>query len=250
MIATGSPFSDGINSEIVDVEDTNFSCTYVEDFPLKLYRASGGLMNDQTLFICGGDAYINGWTNSNNCYQLTEAGSWAKDQRATLTTGRAWAGYGSVVMNNTIVLTGGYIGSGRLKSIEILSPNTTAQTLSVQLPTGISGHCQVHWDSETFLVIGGSDGSSREETYLVNVKTNQRINGPSLNTARDGHACAELHLNGKTFIIVTGGHNGAYLRSTEVLDKSNVGQGWLKGKNVKFFLNIWLFDDISLLLRR
>ena len=259
MITTGYPSYDGINSEIVDVEDSNFSCTNIEQFPEKFHAATGGLINGQNPFICGGTANSNGWIYSNDCYQLTEAGSWAKDQRATLTTGRAWAGYGSVVMNSTIVLTGGYIGSGRLTSIEILSPNTTAQTLSVQLPTGISGHCQVHWDSETFLVIGGKDGSSREETYLVNVKTNQRTNGPSLNTARDGHACAELHLNGKTFVIVTGGHNGAYLRSTEVLDKSNVGQGWdksnvgqgwLKGKNVKFFLNIWLFDDISLLLRR
>merc|ERR1712062_676983 len=95
-------------------------------------------------------------------------------------------------------------------------------------------------------VIGGWDGYYRVESYFINVKTNQRTNGPSLNTARYGHACGELQLNGKSYIIVTGGWNGAPLRSTEVLDKNNVGQGWQIGKNLRFFPNICLLDNISL----
>ena len=245
MIATGFPSNDGQNSEIVDVEDSNFSCTNIEQ--LLLHSATGGLINGQTPFICGGEGKINGaWTYSNECYQLTQAGSWAKDQNATLTTGRRYAGYGSVVLNNNLILTGGYNGNNRLSSIEMLSPNTTAKTLSVQLPTGFSSHCQVPWDSETFFVIGGWTGSRRrDESYFINVKTSQRTNGPSLNTGRDGHACGELEVNGRTFIIVTGGYNGYGLRSTEILDKSNVGQGWQKGKTQKFFLNICLLDNIS-----
>ena len=247
MIATGVPFNDGIYSEIVDVEDPNFSCTNIEQFPVMLGGASGGLMNGQTPFICGGGDYINGVPiYSNDCYQLTEFGSWAKDQRATLTIARRWAGYGSMVLNNSLVLTGGYRGYDSLTSIEMLSPNTTAKTLSVKLPTGFSDHCQVPWDSEEFLVTGGSGGSYRDESYFINVRTNQRTNGPSLNTARSGHACGELEVNGKSFIIVTGGSYSAYLRSTEVLDKSNVGQGWQKGKNLKFFLNICLLHNFSL----
>jgi len=75
------------------------------------------------------------------------------------------------------------------------------------------------------LVIGGWDGSRlRDESYLINVKTNQRTNGPSLNTGRYGHVCGELEVNGRTFIIVTGGYYDE--RSTEYLDKNNVGQGW------------------------
>ena len=244
MIATGFPYDDGRNTEIVDVVDSNFNCTFTEEFPIELAAATGGLMAGQTPFICGGE----GKTYSNECYQLTQAGSWAKDQRATLTTGRSHAGFGSVVLNNNLVLTGGYNGNV-LTSIEMLSPNTTAQTLSVQLPIGTRSHCQVPWDSEEFLVTGGYIGSYRVESYFINVKTNQRTNGPSLNTARSSHACGELEVNGKTYIIVTGGSNSAYLRSTEVLDKSNVGQGWQKGKNLKFFLNC-LLDNISLHFRR
>jgi len=188
-------------------------------------------MNGQTPFICGGSAYINGrWTNYKECYRLTESGSWAKDQRATLTTARGYAGYGTVVLNNSLVLTGGLSNGNRLTSMEMLSPNTTPKTLSVQLPTGFSDHCQVPWDSETFFVIGGwTDSRRRDESYFINVKTNQRTNGPSLNIARSSHGCGELEVNGRTFIIVTGGSNGEYLRSTEILDKSNVGQGWKTG---------------------
>merc|ERR1712062_253070 len=136
--------------------------------------------------------------------------------------------------NNNLILTGGYNGIS-LSSIEMLSPNTTGQTLSVQLPTGFSGHCQVPWDSEKFLVIGGFDGGSyRSETYFINVKTNQRTNGPSLNTARYGHGCTELEINGKSYIIVTGGLYKSSTEildksSTEILDKSNFGQGWQQG---------------------
>merc|ERR1712029_1145891 len=45
LIATGLPSDDGRNTEIVDVEDSNFRCTKVEQFPIKLQGASGGLMN-------------------------------------------------------------------------------------------------------------------------------------------------------------------------------------------------------------
>ena len=252
LIATGYPYDDGRNTEIVDVEDSNFRCTKVEQFPIKLTGATCGLMNGQKPFICGGEGFNNGrWTYSKYCYQLTEAGSWAKDQGATLNTARYRAGYGSVILNNNLILIGGYNGN-RLSSIEMLSPNTSAQTLSVQLPTGLSSHCQVPWDSETFFVIGGlTDGRKRrDESYFINVKTNQRTNGPSLNTARNAHPCGELEVNGRTFIIVTGGWNGAPLRSTEILDKNNFGQGWQKGKNLKFFLNICLLDNISLHFRK
>ena len=253
MIASGYP-SDAINTEIVDVEDPNFSCTNIEQFPVGLYAATGGLINGQKPFICGGRDYD--WTHSKDCYLLTDTGSWVKDQRATLTTSRVNAGYGSVVLNNNLVLTGGLfnLGFDYLTSIEMVSPNTTAQALLVQLPTGIYGHCQVLWDSETFLVIGGSDSfTDSDETYLNNIKINQRRNGASLKTARHDHACAELQLNGKTYIVVTGGYSDnlrAHIISTEVLDKSNVGQGWKRGKKLKFFHNICLLDNISLYFRR
>ena len=248
MIATGFSSDDGINSEIIDVEDSNFICTNIAPFPVSLDGASGGLMNGEKPFICGGRAYDD-WTFSHDCFQLTEAGSWVTDQSATLTTGRSLAGIGTVVLNNNLVISGGHNGIDYwLASIEMLSPNTTAQTLIVQLTTGLYGHCQVPWDSETFFVIGGNGkggDNPKRETYFINVKTNQRTNGPILNIPRYLHSCGELEVNGNTYIIVSGGYKDYDLRSTEVLDKSNVGQGWEKGKSLKFSLNICLHDNFS-----
>ena len=89
----------------------------------------------------------------------------------------------------------------------------------------------------------------RDETLFVNVKTNQLTNGPSLKVGRSDHACGEIKVNGKSFIVVSGGLNGQNgLRSTEVLDKNNLEEGWKKSKSLKFFLNIcWILilDYIS-----
>ena len=61
------------------------------------------------------------------------------------------------------------------------------------------------------MVIGGYDSRpstyypTRAGTYFINVKTNQRTNGPSLKTARYGLGCAELEVLGKKFIVKSGG---------------------------------------------
>ena len=131
-------------------------------------------------------------------------------------------------------LSGGYESeSGRLKTIELISPKSWTKVSPVQLPIGIQLHCVVQWDSQTFLVIGGLDGHKpRDETYLINIVTNQLKKGPNLKNARYEHACEELNLKGKFYIIVTGGKDGKNFRSTEVLDKDNLEQGWQLGQDL------------------
>ena len=232
LITTGEPYTDGRNTEIIDLEDSSFSCTKVKQFPVKLYGASGGLMNGQKPFICGGGAYINYvWFPSKDCYRITETGSWAKDQTASLDTARGYAGIGSVVINNQLILTGGFDDEGLSSLIELVSPNTLTKEFSVFLPTGFQKHCQVQWDQDKLMVIGGQRGGQyRDETLFINVKTNELTNGPSLNIGRSEHACGEIEVNGKSYIIVSGGFNAGGLRSTEFLDKNNVEQGWMIGK--------------------
>ena len=147
------------------------------------------LINGQTPFLCGG------WDNaanktSNECYHLTERGSWMKDETAVLDEARANANFGSVVLNeNQLVLSGGYTGAeysgGQyLQSIEVMTPHTKAKTLSVKLPKPLRFHCAVKWDTDTIMVIGGQqsyDGSDdlrhdSSECYFINIKTNKLIN--------------------------------------------------------------------------
>ena len=238
MVFTGYPYDNGRKTEIIDVENSTFACTKLKSFPARLQKATAGFINGQTPFLCGGyDATNN--RNSKDCYKLTDAGSWAKDQIASLNTPRHNAGFGSVVMNgNQLVLSGGYNGGGYLKTIELVTPNARAKTLNVQLPIGFHVHCNVPWDSETFLITGGYNrqrGGGRTKTYFVNVKTATLTDGPSLKLARRDHACAELNVLRKSYVIVSGGKggsNGGASRTTEVLDKGNVGQGWQQGKPI------------------
>ena len=245
LIATGWEYPDslGKNTEIIDLEDSTFSCTKVKPFPVILYSANGGLIEGKIPFLCGGRNWIYGVKRYKDCYQLNEDGSWAKDPKASLSTARSDLGYGSIVLNNNLYISGGSDGSS-LTLIEMLSPDTTSKIIPVQLPIGIQRHCQVPWDSETFLLIGGtiSGQEYRDETYYINVITNQLTNGPSLNTGRYYHTCDELEVSGKSYIIVTGGFPDE--RSTEVLDKSNVGQGWLKGNTIEI-LNLHTMSRTS-----
>ena len=238
LIATGRVGRNYDKDIIIDVENSTFTCNkFRKQFPVELYGTIGGLIKGQTPFICGGYDRTNR-RNSRDCYKLNEAGTWTKDQIAVLNTARRLAGTGSAVTNNKLVLSGGYGSSGPLKSIELVSPNGRSKTLSVQLPFGLSHHCSIQWDSETVMIIGGYGGkksekkeSRRAETYFINVRTNTLKNGPSLNNARYAFACEELKMQGKSYIVVSGGSGG--YRSTEVLDKANIGQGWQRGTKQK-----------------
>ena len=251
LIVTGDPLDNGINMEIVDVEDSSFTCQF-EAFPVRLYGATGGLINGLP-FLCGGvyddDPYI-----SNDCYKMTGAGSWTKDETASLNTGRLFAGTGSVVIENQLILSGGVGEPGILNSIEMVSPDTVASTPSVELPTGFLGHCLVKWDESTVMVIGGVDVLQetqvhRTETLLIDVVSNTWSAGPILNTGRSLHACGEIEIMGTPYIVVSGGiFVDDYRISTEILEKDNVENGWQTSKHRKLFLTTCLLD-ISLYFR-
>ena len=246
LIATGIPRYD----TIIEVENSTFRCNkFRKPFPVNLRGATGGLIKGQTPFICGGYDQTKK-TASRDCYKLNEAGDWTKDQIAILNTARSGAGTGSAIINNKLVLSGGRDNSGLLKSIELVSPNESSKTLSVQLPLAISNHCSIKWDFETVMIIGGESRYRRAETYFINVRTNTLKNGPSLNNARTSFACEELKVEGKSYIVVSGGWGA--LSSTEVLDKDNIDQGWQKGTRTNIFpvryevsLNSYPFQDLT-----
>ena len=157
---------------------------------------------------------------------------------AALNSNRSNPARGSVIINDKLVIAGGTIDGGEtgLSTIELTAPNTKSTTLSMVLPIGIAISCVVTWNSNTFMVIGGgSEGPIiRDETYLFNVETNKRTNGPSLKTGRFSHACHEMVINEESFVVVTGGFEQAVppkpTLSTEILSKSSVANEWEKSK--------------------
>ena len=202
------------------MEDASFQCTLTH-YPTSAYGATGGLVGNTPL-ICGGNS-----GDSSKCYSLKEDGAWKFE--SNLNTAGNNAATGSVIMNNKLVLAGGYNGN-RLSTIEVLAPNTEPVTLSIRLPLGMSGSCIVPWDTNTFMIIGGRDESNRRrQTHFVNMANNTVTNGPSLRKARSGFASHSMNINGEEYIIVAGGAGAE--KSTEYLPMANYGIGWQKSKN-------------------
>jgi len=211
------------NTEIIDVDDTSFYCK-VSQFPTDVWGATGGLVGDTPL-ICGGSFYSDEWQYQKSCYSLKEDGDWKFE--SNLNTARYAAANGEVIINNKLVIAGGYNG-GNLATIEVVAPNSRSETLPIRLPVTMLGSCIVPWDTNTFLIIGGYLGglSSRNQTYYINMANNTYTTGPNLLTARWMYACHTMQVNGEDFIIVAGG-NGAD-KSTEYLQKANYESGWKK----------------------
>ena len=134
-------------------------------------------------------------------------------------------------MDNQLVMVGGYAKGWRLlNTIEVIS-KTKATTLDAKLPHGILGSCVIAWDETTLFVVGGvSDETySDKRTYFVDLKSNSFTKGPELKNGRSDHACQELKVQDKLYIVVTGGH-GKGAQTTEILDKSDIAKGWMEGK--------------------
>ena len=226
LIATGSDIDSGRNTEILDMEDPSFACSNVELFPVKMYRGVGALVNGTPL-ICGG--YWSGTYDT--CYTLEENGRWKEDQLASLNTPRRDAA--SLTMDDKLVVAGGWDESNRLKTIELVSPNTTSMILPYELPVALSFRpCAVSWNSDTFMLIGGaSDHGKEERTYFIDMGNNTVMDGPNLQFRRRNLACQEMIVNGSSFIVVAGGWNETgRMQSTEVLSKSSVEDGWQPGQ--------------------
>jgi len=219
LVATGYG-SGGKYTEIIDLEDASFNCT-LSHFPTSVHGATGGLVGDTPL-ICGGAV---AWQPpQKSCYSLKEDGDWKLESNLNLA--RYSAANGAVIINNKLVIAGGY-NENRLATIEVVAPNSKSETLPIILPVGLSGSCIVPWDSNTFLIIGGkSRYYSRTQTYFIHMANNTYTTGPNLLTARTEFACHTMQVNGEDFIVVAGGY-GAY-QSTEYLQKANYGSGWKK----------------------
>ena len=226
-MVTGSPFENGRNTEIIDLEYPTFNCTKVPKFPIQLYFATGGLVND-TPIVCGGYKVTSN-SKSKDCYKLN--GAWHLDRLAKLSTVRSNAALGSAIWNNHLLVVGGY-SSRYLHTMELVTPNARSKTLRMRLPLGLGLSCIVPWDSNTFMVIGGysTKSSKSKETYFIDMINNRVTPGPSLINGRRYLGCQEMIVNGESFIVVAGGSGAKNL--TEFLPKSNLKGGWEKGPDL------------------
>jgi hypothetical protein len=216
--------------EIIDLEDLTNVCqpsSIMADYPIdKVQGASGGLLTNNNALICGGyndGAILDGCFSINNKGIKTSALRLPKPRYLTA----------SVVWNSTTLwLTGGFFyGSGETKSTEFVQ--LTGTTPGPDLPLGVHNHCLVSLNDTTLLLIGGQlqDRTSSKATFYYDTDHKTWTDGPSMINGRLRHSCSLFkspqHSHTDT-VIVTGGHNGGTLASTEFLNlDTNL---WQSGK--------------------
>ena len=245
LVTTGAPWNNGRMTEVIDLENPSFECSKIGQFPIDVRGSTGGLVGSKPM-VCSGWAGTTSGYDNKACFLLQEDGQWVEDQ--ALNEPRSYAAYGSMVFNKELLIAG-----GSDKNIAAKSPNSESRLLPMTLPSKIGHSCIVKWDENTFLLVGGSNWPTkpyeRKETYFIHMDNNTVTNGPDLLIPRKQHACNEIIANGESFIIVAGG-NDANEKSTEYLSKSNVQNGWQKGKNCLERQPIQSPDLFKIILKR
>ena len=228
LVVTGSApgWNNSTHSEIIDLEDESYTCFVEDHFPHFLRFASGGLIDDETPFLCGG-----GDTNrvgQTACYYLNSDGEWVEDEDAILPTGRMTGDLGSAITYRKLVVFGDF--DQVLTTIDLVSQSMEPWTRPSPFIVGLWGVCTVPYSDETLMMIGGyhnwgaSDGivdfgnnvnDQLRYTYLWHFNNNSLDNGPNMNIARVGHGCSPIIVNDQQYIVVAGGKHSA--RTTEIL---------------------------------
>jgi hypothetical protein len=212
MITTGSPtlFFASRTTEVVDVVSSE-TCADLADFPLPNYGAVGANLHD-TPVVCGG-RYSS--TYYKKCYKFTISG-W--QEFASMKEKRQVAA--GVMFQNKFHVFGGYDNGIILQTSELISIDGGVE-YGPELPTPVQMHAITSINSTVSILSGGATSATHVSplTWYFNHETNIFSDGPSLLEGRHKHGsatCVDKVTKAK-IPIVTGGYDGAYLDSTELL---------------------------------
>ena len=232
LVATGSMGGTSLLTEIIDLKNSSFSCTKVGKFPTYLFLANGGWVGNKPM-VCGGGTKTGSWEK--NCYTLQGNGAWKEVEEARLYRKGQYGISRSVVINDQLFIPQ-VSKKPFMMNYEMVAPNKKSwgfiggsKSWEKVVPY-LYGTCIVKWDANIIMLIGAS--SDRKATFFINMKYNIITPGPKLTNGRNYHACHEITVKGKSFIVVTGGF-GRFEKSTEMLPKSSPGKDWQKGKTLK-----------------
>ena len=221
LIAGGFDQDDNATNivEIIDLINPAFKCKWNDErTSISRSRAErsssiGGIVQNQPLLCCG---------EFETCIILNS------DQELQLMERRRFAS--SVVLNETRLWVIGGVDERwkNVNSSEFISLDQPVED-GPKLPINVSHHCMVQVDSKSIYLIGGRQNSGfSQDTWIIDPTNSFAIKkGPKLNYAREGHSCATMRLNNKTFIVVLG--TGSFFDESiriEILDTSLPTNTW------------------------
>jgi hypothetical protein len=223
LVTTGLDNSlTSVKSEVIDLEDASNICQNLEDYPIQVYGAFGGLLNQGDPLVCGGRSPA-----TNVCYVVNQPG-----QSSEMLEERAWSS--SLTLNSShLWVTGGFNSNAYLQTSEFVSigqPSVKAP----DLPNAVGMHCLVRVNSSTVLLCGGYNGQDiLNECHYMDWEDHSWSQGPSMMTKRALHSCgifkSAAH-QGRNIVIAAGGQYNEYdyIDSVEFLDLTT--NTWNEGK--------------------
>ena len=101
------------------------------------------------------------------------------------------------------------------------------------LPFTISNHCMIKYNKNSVFIIGGNqNGTLSDKTWIIDPTKNFDIEeGPSFNSPKSLMACGKIQIQKKIWLVV--GPYGGNTFDIELLDPSNLSQGWIEGENLE-----------------
>ena len=215
-------FGDKRDIEIIDLENSTYTCPKSDNQELRIYPdhnvlcPGGGLVpfgGGYMPFICGGETNSKG--RIDKCFQLIDS-QFKEDVTAKLNLVRRCGAY-SIVGDN-LVMAGG-IGDGFMDTVDVAKPNTPARLLSSKLPVKVLSLCQITLSDSVLITVGGYTGSRIPYTYIIDIDKDQITRGPDLITGRQDLACGKILIGSKTYLVAMGGATSSErIDSTEFLD--------------------------------
>jgi hypothetical protein len=218
LVTTGLPWSTSVKSEVIDLEDSSNHCQVLEDYPIGVSIAVGGLLNQGDPLVCGG------YPATKVCHVVNQPG-----QSSEMIEERESSA--SLTLNSShLWVTGGKNGNGFLQTSEFVSIGQPS-VQGPDLPYAVAGHCIVVVNSSTALLCGGGyNGGILNECHYMDWEDHSWSQGPSMMTKRYWHSCgifkSAAH-QGRNIVIAAGGFNDN-LDSVEMLDPTT--NTWNEGK--------------------
>jgi hypothetical protein len=115
LVTTGHPTNTSVKSEVIDLEDSSNICQDLDDYPMKIDGAVGGLLNQVDPLVCGGKVPI-----TKSCHVVNQPG-----QSSEMLEERMYSA--SLTLNSThLWITGGLNANGLLQTSEFVSIGQTA----------------------------------------------------------------------------------------------------------------------------
>ena len=148
-------------------------------------------------------------------------------------TAREYASALQINPNQAFIIGGLDENLNNLKYTELISSSGSAQ--GNDFPVTILGHCSFPFNATHGIVTGGwQDGSRSASTWYVDLTTTRVTPGPTMKTGRSSHGCSTVQHGTKSYGIVSGGYDGRYLDTTEMIDLDQDSPTWTEGLQDKF----------------